>query len=232
MPLPRPPDLLLLILLAAALTMGAAASTPPPASEPASEVAMPPGVEKLGAGLLLCHRAGGAIGGGAASEPAAEPRILLLKRRSKHHDGAWGLPGGNVEPGDGSLLAAATREAHEELGAGGVPPFVVRARLQTRRGKRGQKVYYVFVAEVDEEDARGLEAQLNEEHSEARWFGAGEVARRAAAAAGGDGGGGGGGASSGNDDGGEQVELHPVVALAMREAGGAEGLRRLLAGGS
>ena len=33
--------------------------------------------------------------------------VLLLQRRSRHHDRAWGLPGGNVEPSDLSLLDAA-----------------------------------------------------------------------------------------------------------------------------
>lgn len=42
--------------------------------------------------------------------------VLLLLRRSKHNDNTWGLPGGNVDPEDTSLRAAAEREAHEELG--------------------------------------------------------------------------------------------------------------------
>lgn len=35
----------------------------------------------------------------------AEQHVLLLKRaNTKHNLGAWGLPGGNVEAGDQSLL--------------------------------------------------------------------------------------------------------------------------------
>jgi 8-oxo-dGTP pyrophosphatase MutT (NUDIX family) len=221
--------LALLALLVVA--MGASASRPAAADQqqqagPLSQnggggggVAFPPGVDKLGAGLFLCRGTGDGV------------EILLLKRRSKHHGGAWGLPGGNVEAGDASLLACAAREAQEELGGGGAPPFAVRARLDTRRGKRGQKAYSVFVAAVEEADASVFSPALNEEHSEHRWFAAREVERlaRAALAATGGGGGGGGGGSGGKEDKeGDELELHPVVALAMREAGWASGLGRLL----
>ncbi len=54
--------------------------------------------------------------------------MLLLLRAGKHNAGKWGLPGGNVEPGDGQeLLSTATREAVEEMGS--VPPFEVRCPL-------------------------------------------------------------------------------------------------------
>ena len=58
-------------------------------------------------------------------------RFLLLQRRSKHHDRAWGLPGGNAEPADGSLLDTAEREAAEEMG--GLPAgFSVLQRIDSR----------------------------------------------------------------------------------------------------
>lgn len=41
--------------------------------------------------------------------------ILLLLRNSKHNDKTWGLPGGNVDPGE-TLLQASVREAKEEMG--------------------------------------------------------------------------------------------------------------------
>lgn len=53
-----------------------------------------------------------------------------MKRNSKHNDQTWGLPGGNVEASDDSLLSTATREAFEELG--NVPPFEVKAQILTK----------------------------------------------------------------------------------------------------
>ncbi|MQQ08235.1 CoA pyrophosphatase [Epibacterium sp. SM1979] len=53
------------------------------------------------------------------------PRVILTKRSSalKHHPGQIAFPGGKVDEGDAGVVAAALREAHEEIG---LPPNVVR----------------------------------------------------------------------------------------------------------
>ena len=56
--------------------------------------------------------------------------VLLLQRRSKHNDKKWGLPGGNAEDADASLLDTAKREAAEEMGD--VPDFTVTGVVETR----------------------------------------------------------------------------------------------------
>ncbi|KAK9819557.1 hypothetical protein WJX81_001897 [Elliptochloris bilobata] len=110
------------------------------------------GVEKLGAGLFL----------------VSNRSVLLLQRRSKHNDNKWGLPGGNTEEADASLLDTAKREAAEEMG--NVPDFAVTGVVETRRGKSQQKRYDVFVGDVGPEARAAFVPRLNDEHRNASWW--------------------------------------------------------------
>ncbi|KGJ08134.1 CoA pyrophosphatase [Paracoccus versutus] len=53
-----------------------------------------------------------------AAFDAVDGRLILTKRASslRHHPGQIALPGGKVDPGDADEIAAALREAHEEVG--------------------------------------------------------------------------------------------------------------------
>ncbi len=74
------------------------------------DVVLPPDRKLRPAGVLI-----------AVDITAPEPRIILTKRSSslKHHPGQIAFPGGKVDVGDADAVAAALREADEEIG---LPP--------------------------------------------------------------------------------------------------------------
>jgi 8-oxo-dGTP pyrophosphatase MutT (NUDIX family) len=81
-------------------------------SPPSSDFDLNPGFA-LPEGRVL--REAGVLIGVMAGEV---PRVLLTKRASglKHHPGQIAFPGGKVDSGDGGPVAAALREAEEEVG--------------------------------------------------------------------------------------------------------------------
>lgn len=94
--------------------------------------------------------------------------LLLLQRSSLcGNPGTWGLPGGNADSDDTSLVKTAEREAIEEIG--GLPKYTLKLQVKTMRGSQKQKHYYVFIAEVSPEDRDSFHIVLNEEHDAYRW---------------------------------------------------------------
>jgi 8-oxo-dGTP pyrophosphatase MutT (NUDIX family) len=134
--------------------------------------------EKVGAGLLLMSDQGN-----------GDTHILLLKRSlTSGNPGKWGLPGGNKDEEDDDLLATAVREATEEMTT--VPAFTTKAEILTRRGKRLQKHYTVFLAHMTQPRESWV-PRLNEEHTDYMWLSLKEALSR--------------------------KDLHPVVARCLLE---------------
>jgi 8-oxo-dGTP pyrophosphatase MutT (NUDIX family) len=122
-------------------------------------------------------------------EPGGELEIALAARRTRKGDLAWGLPKGNIEPGE-SREEAAVREVREESGL----EAVVEAPLGDSRyfyvweGDRVRKVVHFFLMRATGGDIRDHDYEMEEVRwfpladalSEASYSGEREVLRRAA----------------------------------------------------
>jgi len=97
--------------------------------------------------------------------------LLLRRAATSGNPLTLGLPGGNADPEDlGDLMVTACRESREEMGDV-LPEFRQVACILTKRGKREQKHYTVFIVKaVDDDVQRNWTPKLNEEHTEFHWM--------------------------------------------------------------
>lgn len=101
-----------------------------------------------------------------------EYRLLMMKRSDI---GCWGIPGGAMEPGE-SAENTAKRETFEEtnLEIGEMSLFGVFSGPELYyKYPNGDEVYNVSIVYLSH-DWRGR-IQLNGEHSEWKWFAAGDI---------------------------------------------------------
>lgn len=90
-------------------------------------------------------------------------RYLYLLRNDARHPGAWGLPGGKVEPGE-TLLGGMERECVEELGL--FPQYQQLLPLEKFTSADGQFEYNTWVCVIEEE----FQPTLNHEHLGYAWI--------------------------------------------------------------
>ena len=90
-------------------------------------------------------------------------RYLYLMRSDPKHPGAWGLPGGRIEPGE-SLRDAMFRECREELGF--VPDFLRLVPIEKFTTVDGIFAYHTFYCSVENE----FVPDLNHEHLGYAWI--------------------------------------------------------------
>jgi 8-oxo-dGTP pyrophosphatase MutT (NUDIX family) len=93
-------------------------------------------------------------------------RYLYLLRDDAKHPGAWGLPGGKIEPGE-TLLGGMERECTEELGF--FPAYDRLVPLERFTSADGAFEYNTWVCVIDQE----FQPVLNHEHLGYAWISAG-----------------------------------------------------------
>jgi 8-oxo-dGTP pyrophosphatase MutT (NUDIX family) len=100
-------------------------------------------------------------------------RLLMLKRTDSC---LWGMPGGSTEPGE-RVEEAAKRETMEEAGLqiGRMELFGVFSGPELYyKYPNGDEVYNVTIVYLSN-DWHGDVVAINDEHTEFRWFGRGEL---------------------------------------------------------
>ena len=90
-------------------------------------------------------------------------RYLYLMRNDAKNPGAWGLPGGKVDPGE-TLLGALERECAEEIGSW--PTVTKLVPVAQFTSADGRFAYHTFLGVVAQE----FQPRLNHEHLGYAWL--------------------------------------------------------------
>ena len=90
-------------------------------------------------------------------------RYLYLMRNDAKNPGAWGLPGGKVDPGE-TLLEALERECAEEIGSW--PTVTKLVPIEQFTSADGRFAYHTFLGVVAQE----FQPRLNHEHLGYAWL--------------------------------------------------------------
>ena len=93
-------------------------------------------------------------------------RYLYLMRDDPKHPGAWGLPGGKIEPGE-TIMDAIQRECREELGQ--MPEYIKLAPLEKFTTADAGFAYHTFFCSL----AHEFVPKLNDEHIGYAWIDSG-----------------------------------------------------------
>jgi 8-oxo-dGTP pyrophosphatase MutT (NUDIX family) len=127
--------------------------------------------QKLSRGLSRRHMESGALKAvGVWFRSLDTGRYLYLLRNDSKHPGAWGLPGGKLEPGE-TLLGGMERECIEELGS--FPTYLRLIPLEKFTAPDGAFEYHTWVCVLSTE----FTPRLNHEHLGYAWIDAGTFPR-------------------------------------------------------
>ncbi|MCZ2341424.1 MAG: NUDIX hydrolase [Bacteroidales bacterium] len=94
------------------------------------------------------------------------PRVLLIQRKGEPFAGAWALPGGFVNAGEG-LAEAAQREMMEETGVTVDTLEQLYTAGDPGRDPRGWTISVVFLAQME---AHEVQAVAGDDAAAVRWF--------------------------------------------------------------